>query len=193
MQLHSGPGKKTVLAAALILLGVILYLLSAGITGFVTESNTKSKLVDTEQQLNFTMSVLENARKNIEAAQATIGSCERNLSSAISDYTNCNSSLSKTSDLMEKFQFDAQKLAAEKSSCENDIALCKSNLDATKADYEAAMADYSSLAASSAAAICCSFSDFQAGTTKQWLIESNKILCGIGNYTVNCNTGKTNI
>ena len=77
MAFSSGKGKKFIIAALIVLVGVALYSLSVGITGFITVSNIKTKLTITEQELNSTQLALSNAQESVKSAEAAIENCQK--------------------------------------------------------------------------------------------------------------------
>jgi len=182
----SAKEKKVVVAAVLAVTIVLFYSLSVTATGFITTYTIEKKLNEKEQELNKTLVNLEQAQKSLSDAETGImnsnkekEACQSSLSGTNQQLSDCNDSISSVNKAL--------------SECTSAKTLCEADIASYKLNYEAATADYNSLASSSAAAICCSFSDFQSGTIRQWSIESNKLVCNSGNYTVNCKTGETSI
>ena len=172
MRFSNENEKKIILIAAFVIVAVLLYSLSINITGFVTDAAADKQAEETKKQLG-------DAQMQMQSASSQLAACENNLSYINPLFAQCSL------DMIQK----------EKSleACNNDISSCENSLSAYTANYNAALSNYKSLAASSAASICCTFSDFQAGTIKSWQISDNKISCNAGNLTINCRTGESNI
>ena len=172
MQFSTDKEKKIIIVAALAIVIIFLYSLSLNITGFVTADSFEKQLTDTQKELT-------EAQVTLQSAQETLTLCESNLSSLNPQLAECSLDLLATDEAVKE--------------CQAVSASCESNLTSAKSLYENALGNYKSLAASSAASICCTFRDFQSALVREWKIDDNKIICDAGNLTVNCRTGETSI
>ncbi len=172
MQFSTENEKKIILVTAFVIIVVLLYSLSLNITGFVTADSFEKQLEDGEKKI-------AEAQAELQSAKETLTSCEGSLSTLNPKLAECSLNLISTKETAEE--------------CKIASASCESNLATAKNQYLQAISDYKLLAASSAASICCSFQDFQYGTVRSWKIDDNKISCNVGNLTVNCRTGETNV
>ena len=184
MQL-SAKEKKIGLVAGIFIIVIFLYSLSIGITGFATTYSIEQKLSEKEQELNKTL-------ENLAEAQKSLSDAEKNIINSNAQKEACQSSLTGTTQQLSDCKSSASSVNKALSDCTAVKTSCEANTSYYKLNYETAKTDYNSLASSSSV-LCCSFSDFQSGTIKQWSIESNRIICASGNYTVNCKTGETSI
>jgi septal ring factor EnvC (AmiA/AmiB activator) len=170
--------RATTIVSILIILTFSFYLITTGVTGYITYTeNLEAKLNETEKDLEITKSSME--------------ACSNSLADTRGSLSSCNSDLSQSTAQLSTCEIQRNDLTAENSQLESDLSTC----DAERADYinmyETRMEAFNNLVRNSVKAICCSFSDIDSGTTKDWGIEDNKIVC-TGGYQVNCDTGETN-
>jgi gas vesicle protein len=87
----------------------------------------------------------------------------------------------ETTQLKSQLQDETQK-------CEQNIAELESSITTCNSQKQA----FLDILKNSVRATCCSFGAIQQGLELSWDISGSQIICGDGNYTVNCGTGTTN-
>ncbi len=170
--------RATTIVSILIILIFSFYLITSSVTGYITYTeNLEAKLNETE--------------KDLEITKASMEACSNNLADTRDDLNSCNAGLGQSQSQLSTCEIQRNDLTEENSQLESDMAVC----DSERADYlnmyETRLEAFNNLVRNSVKAICCSFNDIDSGTTKEWGIADNKIVC-TGGYQVNCGTGETN-
>jgi hypothetical protein len=165
--------RKGILMIVLIIVALTVFSFVGGMTGYmIYGGELESKVRKLEENLTF--------------AQNRIDMCNKALSDVTNERDSCENNLSKTSS-------DLSVCGEERDELRGDYIKCLTEKDNVSSLYEKEKENYKELAGNSVQAICCSFSDLKSGMIKNWGIKENKIVCGEGEFTVNCATGETNI
>lgn len=150
----------------LIIAGVALYFIG----GYLNGLPLTAKITAVSSQLFQTQSQLDNATKQLQAAQNQSAYLQSQLNSAQSSLQNCQTTQQALQNNITYLQNSTSYLLDQLSTCNTGLS------------------SYQSIVLNSIRAVCCSFADVQAGTVRNWQIFSNSIACS-GSNTVNCGTG----
>ena len=172
---YGNYGKKRnlvfVVAAILLLIVAIVAFVVGG--QYTTEAlkNQVKELQTTLEGNNLEIGSLnsELGNKTAESIQKdkTILQCNNDLNHSEASLNECNN---------ETVQLNSQ------------LGYLESNITSLNSQNQALQ----NIVANSVRAFCCSFSAIQQGLQISWNINGNQIICGNGNYIVNCGSGPTN-
>jgi septal ring factor EnvC (AmiA/AmiB activator) len=169
--------KSVTIVSVLIVLILSFYLITSNVTAYVTYTeNIEKKLNETAKELVITKASMEECSKNLASTRDNLNSCTADLDQSKSQLTTCNS--------------ERSALQTRKSELESQLSNCTAEKEDFRTRYENGLAAFNSIVKNSVRAICCSFGDVVSGTTKNWGIVDNKIVC-TGSYNVNCSSGET--
>jgi hypothetical protein len=134
----------------------------------VGNGDVEQNIVRSQESMNFLMQERET--------------CFNDLNSARASYNGCQLDLVKEGNLFDE-------CTAAKDIIETNYTVCQLSRDLLETQLTKKISDFDMLAKNSVTSICCSFSDFKAGTIKNWGIVDNNIQC-TGDFKVNCTTGE---
>jgi septal ring factor EnvC (AmiA/AmiB activator) len=161
--------KKISLVILLLAIGFSLVNVNSSMTGLATgDEQILKNLERSQESVNFIIQEREGCLGELAFARDSFNTCQADLGSANANLDACNK--------------DKETIKASLTSCQTEKTVAENQLAAEIVNYE-------ELAKNSVTSICCSFSDFKAGTIKNWGIENNNIVC-TGSSTVNCTSGE---
>jgi hypothetical protein len=117
--------------------------------------------------------------------------CENNLSVCATNLVTCNNDVVGIQNQLTTCHNDVTQANEKSTDLQTMLNNCTDEKGILSTQTAEAITGYKILAKSSVKPICCSYSDAQSGSVKNWGIMSNFIVCD-GNYTINCTTGETN-
>ncbi|GEM_PF-3797746 len=145
-----------------------LFIVSKNVTGLTTGiEKTQENLGHAQDSINFLMQEREGCYGDLDYARNNFNSCQSSLGSASTNLNLCKS---------------------EKTELQQSYNACIADKKNAQEQLSSKTTDYDELAKNSVRGLCCSYSDFQSGSMKNWAIVNNSISCS-GNYTVNCTSG----
>ncbi|MBI4018241.1 MAG: hypothetical protein HY368_01390 [Candidatus Aenigmarchaeota archaeon] len=166
--------KKIGIGLVAVLFIFVLYSVGTVVTGYTSYSG---KL---EDELNST-------KEDLRIISAAREECAQSLIDKSAAYSECSGKLQSSEQAADKCETDLSSLRA---SSESSLNECRTELNSLKTNQSSLSAGYKNLVKNSVKAICCTLSDVESASAKQWRIDSDKIFCS-GNFTVNCATGET--
>ena len=145
------------------------------LAGYYLQSSTQTtakniQITTLENQLNSSEYQLNSSQFQLNQTQAKVSSVQSQLSSAQQNLASC--------------QENASQMQGNLTQAKNFNAIIQSDLSSCQSD----ISTYNSTLSNSVQAVCCSFGEIQAGSTENWSVSGNRIICS-GGSTVNCATG----
>lgn len=163
--------KKIGIGIIAVLFIFILYSMGTVFTGYTTYTKQiEADLNSTREDLRVISAAREDCAAELGEKTALSSECSGKLSTASADLDKCKADLSGR---------------------ESSLNECRNEISDLKASQSSMSTGYKNLVKNSVKAICCTISDVDSGSIRNWRIENDKIICG-GNFTVNCATGETN-
>lgn len=162
--------RKISLVILLLAVSFVIFRAGNSITTLATyEEGVEETVQRTNEAVDFVRQEREQCYQELENTEAGLEACDFSLEKAELGVSVCNT---------------ARKDAEEGRN------VCEAEKESAETQLQQEQENYKQVVKNTVRAICCSFNDVQQGTTREWGLEENKIVCS-GSFTVNCGSGET--
>lgn len=176
------PGsKQNTKVIALVVVGLVVVSLASALTGgWFMSSPLRADKISLEGQVTSLQTQVQAAEDEVGQYVSELQAKESEINSLKSQTSSLETTSSTLEDQIGTLQFDLDETSTELSTIQQSLNTCHSE-----------RGEYVETIRNSVKAVCCSFSDVQQNTVKNWDINFNNIVCGSGSLEVECGTGVT--
>jgi septal ring factor EnvC (AmiA/AmiB activator) len=179
-----GPNRRPIIAYAAIgvlVTAALFYMAGSSITGNVVMQKVdecQAKITERDQTISKTAEDLKACESKATDLRAQLDSANSQISDLKTQLAGAQQQVSMCSSNVDMLKSNVSAMQSYNAIMQGKLSTCQSGLDSANATVR-----------NSVAAVCCSYADMQVGLVKNWQVVSDKIVCGGGSATVNCQTG----